>query len=382
MLSKEILAFLLLSMALCGGVIITCLSQRARDACFVMLIFLAPISESYDVNFVSRDWYRGTVRGFELSLVDVFSISLLISSVLAPRQGRSRLYWVPSLGLLLLFLFYSAFTVAISTPKLWGLFELSKMLRGLVIVLAVALYMRSERELRLFILGWALIVCYQGLLAIEQRYRFGIHRVFGTLVEANSLSFFFCTTTPVLIAAFNARIPTWLKGFCVAGVALACIGVVLTISRAGIVAYGLVLAGSTLATMSYNITFRKLAIALVALIGVAAIVGKSWQTLSARFAESTLEQEYGNKRVQGRGYYIRIATTIAQTQPFGVGLNNWSYWVSNKYGPRLGYRFVPYKGTDLVPSEFVPADSNVDMAQAAPAHNLAALTLGELGYPG
>ena len=65
-----------------------------------------------------------------------------------------------------------------------------------------------------------------------------------------------------------------------------------------------------------------------------------------------------------------------------MGLNNWSYWVSNKYGPRLGYRFVPYKGTRVIPSEIVPENSNVDMAQAAPAHNLFALTLGELGIPG
>jgi hypothetical protein len=48
----------------------------------------------------------------------------------------------------------------------------------------------------------------------------------------------------------------------------------------------------------------------------------------------------------------------------------------------LGYRFVPYKGTDYEPSDVVPPDSNVDMAQAAPAHNLGALTLGELGIPG
>jgi len=67
---------------------------------------------------------------------------------------------------------------------------------------------------------------------------------------------------------------------------------------------------------------------------------------------------------------------------FGVGLNNWSYWVSNKYGPRMGYRFVPYRGTDYVPSEFVPPGRNIDMAQAAPAHSLGALTLGELGIPG
>jgi len=84
----------------------------------------------------------------------------------------------------------------------------------------------------------------------------------------------------------------------------------------------------------------------------------------------------------GRGYYIRIAKSIVADRTFGVGLNNWSYWVSQKYGPLLGYRFVPYKGTDKEPSRKIPENSNVDDAQAAPAHSLAALTAGELGWPG
>ena len=61
---------------------------------------------------------------------------------------------------------------------------------------------------------------------------------------------------------------------------------------------------------------------------------------------------------------------------------NWSYWVSNKIGPQHGYKFVPYKGTDREPRTIIPSDSNVDEAQAAPAHNLGALTVGELGIPG
>jgi hypothetical protein len=104
--------------------------------------------------------------------------------------------------------------------------------------------------------------------------------------------------------------------------------------------------------------------------------------LSERFQSSTLEQEYGNHHNLGRGYYIRVAEAIVGDHWFGIGLNNWSYWVSDNYGPKLGYRFVRYKGTDKEPSTVIPSGSNVDEAQAAPAHCLAALTAGELGIPG
>jgi hypothetical protein len=272
--------------------------------------------------------------------------------------------------------------VAISDPQLFGLFELFRMFRGLLLVLAVALYVRSERELRLFVFSLAFLICYEGLLAIKQRYLEGIHRVPGTLIESNSLSVLLVTTTPVMVTALTSRLPVVIKCLCAVAIPLAMIAELMTISRAGVMILAFLLFTATVSTISYRITLRRVTIALVIILGVTGLTAKSWKTLQERFHESTLEQEYGNKKNLGRGYYIRIAKTIAKSQLFGVGLNNWSYWVSNKYGPRLGYWFVPYRGPDHVPSDIIPPESNVDEAQAAPAHNLGALTLGELGIPG
>jgi hypothetical protein len=382
MLQKEFLGLILMAIGILGGVAVGCLSQRVRDVFFAAMIILAPMTEDWDINFVSRDFYRGTTRGFEFSLVDILSISLLLSAMLTPRRGQTRAFWPASLGFILLFFFYACFNVGISDPRIFGLFELSKMLRGLTIFLAVAFFVRSERELRLLILALGLVVCYEGSLALKQRYLSGIHCVPGTVDDSNSLSVFFCTTAPVLVAAFNARFPKPLKALCAAAIALACVGVVLTISRAGVVIMGVVLLGAALTTMSWRITPRKIIVTVLVLCASAGIVAKSWKTLQARFQETSLQREYGNNRNLGRGYYIRVARAIAEDQWFGVGLNNWSYWVSQKYGPKLGYRFVKYRGTDIEPSTIIPPDSNVDEAQAAPAHSLAALTAGELGFPG
>src|SRR5436190_3508391 len=170
------------------------------------MIFLAPMTEDFDINFVSRDFYRGTTRGFEFSLVDILSISLLVSGLLVPRRGQSRAFWPASLGFMLLFFCYACFNVGIADPKIFGLFELSKMLRGLTIFLAVAFFVRSERDLRLFILALGFVVSYEGFLALKQRYVYGVHRVPGSLDDSNSLSVFFCTVAPVFVAAINARL--------------------------------------------------------------------------------------------------------------------------------------------------------------------------------
>jgi len=379
---KALFGLTVVPAAILGASLMACVSRRVRDVFLVLLVFLSPMIERVDVNFVSREWYRGTSRGFEFSILDILSISLLVSAVLFPRRGESRGFWPASLALMVLFFLYACANVAACEPKLFGLFELFKMVRGIILVLAVAFYVRGERELRLLIFALAVLVCFEGLLALKQRYLDGINRVPGTIDDSNSLSVFFCMTAPVLVAAVNSRVPALLKVLCAAGIALACVGEILTISRAGVVILASMLAGAAVCTASYRVTPRKIAICCVVALAAAGVIGKSWKTLGERFQQSTLDQEYGNHHNLGRGYYLRVASAIVDDHWFGIGLNNWSYRVSNEYGPKLGYRFVPYRGTDKEPSDVIPSGSNVDEAQAAPAHCLAALTAGELGIAG
>src|SRR2546423_13309710 len=114
MQNKELIALVLIIIGIFGGVLLTCISTRARDVFFLGMVFLAPMTEDWDVNFVSRDFYRGTTRGFEFSLVDILSISLLLSALIIPRRGQSRGYWPAGLGLMLLFFAYACFNVSIA----------------------------------------------------------------------------------------------------------------------------------------------------------------------------------------------------------------------------------------------------------------------------
>src|SRR5205085_3988594 len=118
--NKYVIGAILLMVATFGGIVVTCFSKRLRDLFFIGMILLAPKTEDYDINFVSRDFYRGTTRGIEISLVDILSISLLVSAILAPRRGQSRGFWAAGLGLMLLFFLYACFNVAIADPKLFG----------------------------------------------------------------------------------------------------------------------------------------------------------------------------------------------------------------------------------------------------------------------
>ncbi|HLP78328.1 MAG TPA: O-antigen ligase family protein [Candidatus Paceibacterota bacterium] len=380
--TKYVIAAVGLFGATCGGVLLASISHRVRDVLFFLMVTMSAVTENWDVNFMSREWYRGTTCGFEVSVVDVFAVSLLVSAILVPRRGEKRWFWPASLGLMLICFLFASFCVAIAEPRLFGLFEISKLARGIIVFAATALYVRSERELKLFLLALGMIVCYEALKGIEQRYRYGIHRVFGDLNAPNSLSMYLCMTTSVFVAAINSNLSRWLKALGAAAIALAGLAVLMTVSRAGVVTLGLVLLGTVAATVSWKLTAKKVLITTLVTVAVVGALAKSWNSISSRFGESSLMQEYENKHTQGRGYYLRMAATLAEDHWFGVGPNNWSYWVSNKYGPKLGFRFAPYPGTDRPPKFQVGANANVDDPQAAPAHSLGALTVGEMGYGG
>src|SRR5207302_9533263 len=189
-----------MAVAISGGVVATCLSQRARAASFFLLILSSAFTDRVDVNFVTRYWYRAATRGFEFSLVDILAISLLISSLLLPRPGHRRWFWPASLGAIIVYFLYCCFSVAISEPKLFGLFELSKIVRGIIVFLAAALFVQTERELAILVFALCCAICLEGVLVLKHHYLNGIYRAPGSFSHPNSFSMYLCLVAPVFVA--------------------------------------------------------------------------------------------------------------------------------------------------------------------------------------
>ena len=130
MQQKDIIALTVLPVALALVTTVLCMSRRARAAGFFLLVAGLVVATRLDVNFLSHEWYRGTTRGIEVSFVDLLSFGLVFSSILFPLPGNRRIYWPASLGFILMFFAYAGFSIVISEPKIFGVFELSKMFRA------------------------------------------------------------------------------------------------------------------------------------------------------------------------------------------------------------------------------------------------------------
>jgi O-antigen ligase len=269
----------------------------------------------------------------------------------------------------------------VSEPKIYGGFELCKMVGAILIFLAAAAYVRTKREWAILIVALGCVVGFEGLWAVKQRFISRLDRVAGTLEHANSLSMYLCLTVPPLVAVAFAGWTRWLRWFATVAATLGTVGLLLTFSRAGIPVLALVVTGTFVTCASWKITPGVvIGRCLLALCAVALVAG-SWTKMQARYSEATMQEEYFDPTIDGRGIYLRLAKMIASEHFFGVGLNNWSYHVSKTYGPRLGFRFVQY---DYLVAIYGTEDDELfaNSYLAAPAHNLAALTLGELGVPG
>ncbi len=353
-------------------------SQRLREIALFGAVTGAVLAERLSINFYDAYWYRGTTRGFEVTFVDILAFALLVSTVLVPRHGRERCYWPEGLGPMLLFVLAAGASVACATPQIFGWYEFSKLLRGIVVFLAAAYFVRSERELTILVLAVSAAAGLEAATSFRQRLFEGVYRVTGTLDHPNSVSMYLCLVGPLLVAASTADLPIWVRRISGFAAIAATMTVMLTLSRAGIPAFMLVAGGAAWGCGLLRPSWRNFAAATVAAVVLTVVIVKSWDLLMARYESASLEEEYIDGSGETRGYYFRQAGVVLDELPFGVGLNNWSYWVSKKFGAAAGMHYEDYDDISFPPpNELLPM-----YRYAAPAHNLGVLTAGELGWWG
>lgn len=351
---------------------------RLRPLALFALVFGAIISPWFDVNLLGQYWYRGTTRGVEISWVDCIAFGLLVAELLAPRFERRKWFWPTGVGLFVLYLIYCSISVATATPKIYGVWELANVFRATMVIFAAAMVVRSRRELAVVVMALACAVCVEAVYGFKQRFLSGIYRVPGTFDHENTLSTYLCTVGPILLAAAFANWSKWLRWFCALACGVAFVTELLTISRAGIPIFVFGMVGVTFFCVTWRITRRKIIVGSVVAVMSAMLFAATWEQIKARYASASFEEEYLSEEGEGRGVYFRWANLMVDEHPFGVGLNNWSYYVSKIYGAQLGFRYEDYDAIKNSPEKAdLPA-----INYAAPAHSLVALTMGELGIPG
>ena len=369
--TKFVIFYLTFFIGVPAGVVACAVYRPLKHAVMMLMIWATCVPESTGINFLSRESYRTTTRGFEVSLVDLCALIMLV--VILLENNRHRIRWFPPLtipyagyiGVILI----SWLLVGENPPvpleafyierpffevHLYPLFELSKIIRGCVVYFIVVNYARDATAFKVLIAGIGVTVLTTGYLSFADRYIHHVHRVTATLGDPNSLATYMAIMGATMFGMALYHQNVFHSAFFGGLAGLAGVSIILTISRGGLAAYALGLGVIFLTFLHRFFTIKNIAfIALGALIGVA-VFAMAFDTLMSRFGgDAEADLEY-------RGLYNEEAVLMAQDHFFGVGIGNFSAYSWDRYA-----RMV-----------------DPDLTPGTPAHHVWYLTLGELGIPG
>ncbi|MCB9799661.1 MAG: O-antigen ligase family protein [Candidatus Omnitrophica bacterium] len=323
-----------------------------------ILIFSTCLGDVAGINFVSMEHYRGPDRGFEITLTDLIAFSLLVSAFM---RFPSKIKWFPLNTVLFMVLFGSALiSSAVAPEPLFSAFTLFKMLRSYMLYLCVANIYRMGIPRDYIWGGYILIGVVVTVLALQQKYLWGIYRIYGPFDHSNTVPIYLNLIMPVVL----------LWGFCDSRMSmqrmlisvLTAMGmvfcVVATVSRAGIAFSGLCMAGVFCILLMYARSLRfwvaSVLIAIVVIFGAL----KSYDTVMARFENAPAESE------MARAEFERVAKMMTREHTFGVGLNNFSLVMTST--SRYRKNVVVMAGEE----------------ESGVVHNVYLLTSSEMGYLG
>ena len=285
-----------------------------------------------DINFVSMEWYRGDTRGFEFGVTDWMIIALIIVMTRAPRWKNQRPDLLPPNSMLMLTYFILAvLTIFVAYVPVYAGFGVFKILRAMAVYWVAYNYLRSEDDLRFFLMVLAAMVAFQFLLVLQDR-MLGVYRAKGSTPHSNTLAMYINMMNMIFLSfalgdgkAGRRRYVYW------GALGMGTVIVLATFSRGAlammVLGYGLV----TLFSIYDRPRPHKFRTVGLMLLAALPLIIKVAPAIIDRFETAPIESELGRHLANDAAFAMAVDTF------FGVGINNYSHAINE-----TGYvRFIP-----------------------------------------
>lgn len=288
-----------------------------QDVAMGLLMFLLGLHIDTTVLVLnSIEWYRGVTKGYEFSMMEILSVSLIFATIF---NSKKKLVVLP-MGTLLWILYIAASSLSLFTAieSSYVLMSISKHAKVWLIVYAVANYVRSRREVHVILTGISIMLMYQFLVVAKMKWIDGDYQVHGLFEHQNPLAMFtYMAALPLLAAAMSPATKLWRSHFYFAAYACSSIIIIATLSRAALVFFALgsivVIGGG----FYDRISARRIITILAMTIGGIFVLSMSMDTIIKRF------QDEGNYASEGTREVMNLAAkAMLEANPLGVGWNN------------------------------------------------------------
>ncbi|MDD3118178.1 MAG: O-antigen ligase family protein [Victivallales bacterium] len=306
------------------GIILACMSRFWEKSVLFIAIFFTCRNEQA-INFFSHRLYKGTSRGFEISIVDLAMV-ILFFVILFRKEFKLRLLPPGSLLYGLYFLLSMA-SIARADIQLYSWFEILKLVRMYFLFWVLSNYFNNYDRIILGIKFFGLVICYIFAITILQRYFLHMFQVRGTFPHQNSLAMYCSVLGPLFLALainYHGDKPRLIY-FSIMTFAMCSAMEIMTLSRGGLACYLFGVMTSFGISCLTGMTSRKVIFTVLAVIVGSMLLGYAAPTIIRRFKYAPVTSRLYREQL------AKAACNMANDSFFGVGLNNFGLKVNPPY---------------------------------------------------
>ncbi len=270
------------------------------------------------INFFSNEFYHGSARGMEVSLIYLLALAILVAFALRGKakgvfsDGGARLYIV--YFLLCMPSLFIADDLLISWLEIW------KMIMIFLFYAAVRTYLRATDDVKTVMRALVVFTIANALFTAKAHYS-GVYQPGGVFPHRNGMAMGMQLFGPVFFAGYlRYGLKTWRGRLMAIAFGGAVISTMWSYSRGAMamipVAYGLAAAASFAERRgTFGKALRMLPLVLAGVVGIALMLPR----IIERFTEAP--ESSGDTRVE----LAHCAFEMIRDKPLtGVGINNWS----------------------------------------------------------
>ncbi len=358
--------YLVFLIAMAAGVpfiaLVSSLSPRLKRLAFAFMVVTFLFNSMTSINFLSMEYYRGPVRGFEVTFADLIAWGLALGMMLRTPQ---KIVWKPRFTLMLaLFFLYIIFSLVRAGNSLLGWFAIWQLVRMGIMYWVTVNFFKTEdvssQSIQTLVGAYIATGIILALITFKQKYLDGIYRAWAFFDHSNTIPSFALIILCVLLVWLLYEKQASLIHFLLAlAAALGTLFAVFTTgSRTGMVAAAALVGGSLVVGNRKNKEVRAkrttLIIVICMLIGAVLVA----DTVIDRFLNAPPASE------EARNEFEVAALMMADDHPTGVGINLYSKVLTEE----IDYR----RHIEVMRNE----------EQAGVAHHIYLLTAAEMGYIG
>lgn len=299
-------------------------TRLLRALAFALPLPMAAYSQSA-VNFFSMEWYRGSARGMEVSLMYLIAFAMLIA--LAMKGAVRSAFPEAGSRIFLVYFLLSLPSLANAENLLYSWFEIWKMMMTWLVWRAyVAYFEYTKGDIETPLAGFAVVSILNFLMVLKQHV-VGCAQATGLFAHQNSMAMWMLLSGTIFFAACFNNTGKKVNKLFVAGFFCAAASLARTYSRGAIACFPIAVAAAAFVSLWRNfdysmVTRRILPMAIAGVLGVSAMLPK----IIERF-EKAPESSLGMRQA-----FATAAMNMISDKPYaGIGLNNWGIKINPPY---------------------------------------------------